>query len=88
MRHHTNPNAPRSGVVFIIRQVLNVLFMILGVTGAVMFCGLVGDERTEMQGAIIAMIAVFLKMAECVLRFVPQKHTGQDDDEGDDDTTP
>ena len=69
----------RSSIVFKIRQVLNVGFIILGVIGGVMYSGLLrgtscvnalgGDEKVEMMGAIIAIIAVSMKMSECILRW-------------------
>lgn len=44
--------------------------MIFCIVGCVMYCGVFGDERTSLMGAIIAIIAVVIKMAECVLRFI------------------
>ena len=58
-------------VIFIIRQVLNILFIILAVIGGLMYSGLLGsDDNTVMNGAIIAIIAVVMKMGECVLRYI------------------
>lgn len=44
--------------------------MVLCIIGCTMYCGVFGDERTSMMGAIIAIIAVAMKMAECILRFI------------------
>lgn len=58
------PQAPRRGIVFIIRQILNILFMILALIGAIIYW--VQDD--SMMGIIIIITAVFFKMAECTLR--------------------
>lgn len=68
-RRHTKP-VNEHGLIFKIRQVLNILFMVLGVIAAVMYSGWIGDGRTEMMGAILAVIAISMKMAECVLRMI------------------
>lgn len=65
---HTKPQEPHD-VVFKIRQVLNILFMLLGIAGAVMYSGWVGDGKIVQMGAIVAVIAICMKMAECVLRY-------------------
>lgn len=75
----TEPEKDRSSVVFKIRQILNVGFILLGIIGAVMYSGLFsssswtkalgGQEKVEMMGAIIAIIAVSMKMSECILRW-------------------
>ena len=68
--------------VFKIRQVLNVIFMILAVVGCLMYSGLLGgDERTEMQGAIVAVIAIAFKFAECMLRMKRTDPVDDDDEE-------
>lgn len=68
-RHHKRPKKEYS-IIFKIRQILNVLFMVIGVIGAVMYSGWIGDGRIEMMGAVLAVIAISMKMAECVLRFL------------------
>lgn len=68
-RHHKRPVTENS-IIFKIRQVLNLLFMVLGVIGAVMYSGWVGNGRMEMMGAVVAVIAISMKMAECVLRYI------------------
>ncbi len=55
-------------MVFKIRQVLNALFMLLAVAGGVMYCGLLGEGVVEQMGVILIVIAVCIKMSECVLR--------------------
>lgn len=67
-RKHRKPSAGRQKVLFIIRQVLNILFMVLGIIGAVMYSGKLGDGRIEVMGGIIVVIAISMKMAECVIR--------------------
>ena len=68
-RTHTRPT-PQHNTIYKIRQILNALFMVLCIIGCIMYCGVFGDERTSMMGAIIAIIAVAMKMAECILRFI------------------
>lgn len=58
------PQEQKRGIVFVIRQILNVLFMILALVGAVLYW--VQDD--SMMGIIIIITAVFFKMAECTLR--------------------
>ncbi|MDO4172039.1 MAG: hypothetical protein Q4E63_00075 [Prevotellaceae bacterium] len=65
---HTKPKTAR-GMVFHIRQVLNVLFMLTGIVGALMYAGVMGQGLVERQGIIVIIIAVSIKMAECMLRF-------------------
>lgn len=69
-KKHRRPKEEDYGYIFKIRQVLNLLFMVLGVIGAVMYSGWVGNGRMEMMGAVVAVIAISMKMAECVLRYV------------------
>lgn len=71
-RHHRKPEKVYD-TVFYIRQILNTLFIILAFAGAVMYSGLVGDEKTVTMGGIVAIIAVSMKMAECMLRLVRPK---------------
>ena len=52
------------GKVFIIRQILNIIFIIGAVAGAVLYW--VQPEPT--LGILVVMTAMFFKMAECVLR--------------------
>lgn len=67
-RRHTKPPKVRD-TVFYIRQVLNVLFMVTAVVGALMYCGVFGKGVEMRQGIIVIIIAVSIKMAECMLRF-------------------
>lgn len=58
-------------IIYIIRQILNVLFILLGIIGCMMYSGLLGEaDNMVLKGAIIAIIAVVMKMGECVLRFI------------------
>jgi len=67
-RRHTKPQKVRD-TVFYIRQVLNILFMLTAVVGALMYCGVFGKGVEMRQGIIVIIIAVSIKMAECMLRF-------------------
>lgn len=58
-------DAPRSKTVFIIRQVLNIVFMIGAVVGALLYW----YQPEPTTGILVIMTAMFFKMAECVLRF-------------------
>ncbi len=65
---HTRPK-PIRNTVFYIRQVLNILFMLTAIAGALMYCGVMGKGVEMRQGIIVIIIAVSIKMAECMLRF-------------------
>ncbi len=65
---------PKRNVVFFIRQVLNILFMLLAIVGVAMYMGCFGDGKQETMGLLVIIMAVFVKMAECVIRvFSPKK---------------
>ena len=63
-RHHRKPDDGR-GSFFMLRQIFNILFMIIGVIDAYMYFK--GDEA---MGITVFIIAMAFKMAECALRFV------------------
>lgn len=65
---HTKPEKKRD-IVFYIRQVLNILFMLTAIVGALMYSGVFGEGVQTRQGIIVIIIAVSIKMAECMLRF-------------------
>lgn len=65
---HTKPAKARD-IVFYIRQVLNILFMLTAIVGALMYSGVFGEGVKTRQGIIVIIIAVSIKMAECMLRF-------------------
>lgn len=65
---HRKPQAVQD-IVFKIRQILNVLFMVIGVIGGAMYSGYFGDGRIIQMGGILVIIAISMKMAECVLRY-------------------
>ncbi len=65
---HTKPEKKRD-IVFYIRQVLNILFMLTAIVGALMYSGVFGEGVETRQGIIVIIIAVSIKMAECMLRF-------------------
>lgn len=51
--------------VFIIRQILNIVFIIGAITGAILYW----VQPEPIVGILVIMTAMFFKMAECVLRF-------------------
>lgn len=57
--------SPHRGRVFVIRQILNIVFIIGAVVGAALYW--MQPEPT--LGILVVMTAMFFKMAECVLRF-------------------
>ena len=60
-RHHRKPEKER-GKFFLLRQILNIVFMLVAV--AVVYVKV--DNR---MGAVIIIIGMAFKMAECALRF-------------------
>lgn len=62
-RRHRKPEQQRDQF-FLIRQILNVLFVLVGIVGCYFYVKI--DDR---QGAILFIIAMAFKMAECALRF-------------------
>ena len=48
-----------------LRQIFNILFMVIGVIGAYMYF-----KGNEAMGIVVFIIAMAFKMAECALRFV------------------
>lgn len=61
-RHHRKPDEGK-GVLFILRQVFNVLFMVVGVIGAYLYF-----KGNDAMGIVVFVIAMAFKMAECALR--------------------
>lgn len=69
-RHHSKPEEPQD-IVFKIRQILNWIFIILGIAGGLLYAYGVwyrSNERIEFMGIIVVIIAVVVKMSECMLR--------------------
>lgn len=62
-RHHRKPESDR-GAFFMLRQIFNILFMVVGVIGAYMYF-----KGNEAMGIVVFVIAMAFKMAECALRF-------------------
>lgn len=62
-RHHRKPEDAK-GPFFMLRQIFNILFMIVGVVGAYMYF-----KGNEAMGIVVFVIAMAFKMAECALRF-------------------
>ncbi len=69
--HHRSdrPLTPHEKTQRII-YMMNVLFIILAIVGALMYSGLVGDGKLVLQGGFIVIIAVVIKMGESILRLV------------------
>lgn len=68
---HSKPEGPTT--LFKVRQILNLLFIIVGIAGAAINAygqWILHDERTKMMGIVIVIIAMAMKMAECVLRYM------------------
>ena len=68
---HQQPQGPTT--IFKIRQMLNLLFIFFGIVGAAVNAygqWFIHDERTKMMGIVIVIIAMAIKMAECVLRYM------------------
>lgn len=61
-RHHRKPEGGK-GMLFILRQVFNVLFMVVGVIGAYLYF-----KGNDAMGIVVFVIAMAFKMAECALR--------------------
>lgn len=62
--HHTRPQDGH-GRYFVVRQILNLLFMVIALVGVGLYLW-----WNEMGGIIIVIIAMAFKMAECVLRYL------------------
>jgi hypothetical protein len=68
---HSKQEGPTT--IFKIRQILNLLFIVFGIIGAAVNAygqWFIHDERTKMMGIVIVIIAMAIKMAECVLRYM------------------
>lgn len=65
-RHHRDeePQHEEKRIVFIIRQILNIIFMIGAIVGVIFYI----KEPDNMMSLIIIITAVMVKMAECALR--------------------
>lgn len=64
-KHRNADEGDGRGKFFVLRQILNILFMIIAIVGVVIYI-----TQNEMQGIIVVVIAMAFKMAECVLRYV------------------
>ncbi|MCM1079302.1 MAG: hypothetical protein NC344_06210 [Bacteroidales bacterium] len=51
--------------VFLIRQILNVIFMVGAIVGGLLYW----FQPEPTLGILVIMTSMFFKMAECVLRF-------------------
>lgn len=64
VRIHHRKSEKERGKFFLLRQILNVIFMLVAVAGCVVYVKV--DNR---MGAVIIIIGMAFKMAECALRF-------------------
>lgn len=62
-RHHRKPESDRDGF-FMLRQIFNIVFMVGAIAGVIVYL-----KVNDTMGAILIIIAMAFKMAECVLRF-------------------
>lgn len=62
-RRHTRPQ-PERDRFFVLRQIFNIIFMIGAVVGCFIYI-----KVNDTMGAVLIIIAMAFKMAECVLRF-------------------
>lgn len=72
--------------IFKIRQVLNLLFIVIGVVGAGMVAYgkyFSNNDRTVWMGIIIFIIGMSMKMSECVLRVMVQRKTEVTEEQDD-----
>lgn len=79
-RTHRKPEKIHD-INFIVRQVLNIVFMIVAVIGCLMYVGVIGDADSEMKGAIVVIIAVLIKMAECMIRLLKRNNSENEEEE-------
>ena len=79
MRTHRRPEKIHD-INFKIRQVLNILFMLVAVVGCLIYTGVINTDNGEMKGAIVVIIAVMIKMAECMIRLL-KKNDDTDEEE-------
>lgn len=66
-RQHRKPEDKR-GQYFMIRQILNIVFILTAVIGCIIY-----STKNEMMGGILIVIAITFKMAESVLRLRKSK---------------
>ena len=64
--HRREDNEPQRDRFFIVRQILNIVFMLGAVVGVAFY--LLKPE--ELIGVFIILIAMAVKMSECVLRYM------------------
>lgn len=62
-RRHTRPT-PERDKFFVLRQIFNIIFIIGALIGCFIYI-----KVNDTMGAILIIIAMAFKMAECVLRF-------------------
>ena len=79
-RSHRRPEKIHD-INFKIRQVLNILFMIVAVVGCLIYTGVIQTDNSEMKGAIVVIIAVLIKMAECMIRLLKRNNDEEDDED-------
>ncbi|MBR4572483.1 MAG: hypothetical protein IKO28_03590 [Prevotella sp.] len=79
MRTHRKPEKIHD-INFKIRQVLNILFMLVAIVGCLVYVDVIPTDNGEMKGAIIVIIAVMIKMAECMIRLLKKNDDTEDEE--------
>ena len=69
-RRHEEPEVSND-IVYKIRQILNWAFIIVGIAGIALYTYGVwyrSNTRLEWMGTVVVIIAIVIKMSECMLR--------------------
>jgi hypothetical protein len=53
--------------------------MVIAIVGCLMYMGYIGGEENEMRGAIVVIIAVLIKMAECMIRLLKKNNNEEEE---------
>jgi hypothetical protein len=53
--------------------------MVIAIVGCLMYMGYIGGKENEMRGAIVVIIAVLIKMAECMIRLLKKNNNEEEE---------